>query len=83
MSSKRTKFDAGVKAAARTEQIECSLSVITLASSVNVCLGKHNQGCSLSIPLHLDLVAFEEALLRHRRTKLRYKEYLDSSGLTL
>lgn len=80
---KLTQFHTRVKATAGAEQVQSRFSVVTLASPVNLSLRKHKQSSSMSVPLQLDLVTLEEALLRHRRTKLRYKEHFNCSGLSL
>lgn len=83
MEEKLTQFHTRVKATAGAEQVQSRFSVVTLASPVNLSLRKHKQSSSMSVPLQLDLVTLEEALLRHRRTKLRYKEHFNCSGLSL
>lgn len=80
---KHTKFDPGVETAAGTEQVKRRLSIITLARPVDISLGKHKQGCSLRVPLQLDLIALEETLLRDGRAKLGHEEHPDAGGLSL
>lgn len=80
---KLTQFHTRVKATVGAEQVQSSFSVVTLASPVNLSLCKHKQSGSMSVPLQLDLVTFEEALLRHRRTKLWHMEHFNCSGLSL
>src|SRR5699024_8927941 len=78
-----TQFHTRDKATAGAEQVQSRFSVVTLASPVNLSLRKHKQSSSMSVPFQLDLVTFEEALLRHRRTTLRHKEHFNCSRLSL
>lgn len=72
-----------IKSTTCAQHVECSLSVVTLACLVDLCLRKNNQGGTQLIPLQLDLVALEEGLLRYGAGELRDVENLDGSWLAL
>ena len=78
-----TQLYSRVESPVGTEQVQGGLAIVTLARPVDLRLRKDEQGGSLGVPLELDLVALEEALLRHRRTELRYIKHLDRRRLSL
>jgi hypothetical protein len=61
-----TKVDPRVKATIGAEQVHSRLAIIALACLVNFGLRQHNEAGSVVVPLELNLVAFEEVLLRGR-----------------
>lgn len=82
-SREHTKINTRVECTAGAEQVQGRFAVITLTSAVHLSLRKHDQGSSRSVPLQLDLIALEEALLGDRCRELRDDEHLNLSRLTL
>ncbi len=76
-----TQIDPRIKTTIGTEQIQGSLSVVALASLVDLCLRQHNQRTTVVVPLELDLITFEEVLLRHRSGEVRH--IVNSNGCWL
>lgn len=75
--------DASIEGSGSAEKIQGSFTIVTLTSAVNVGLGQDNQAGAVLVPLQLDLVTFEECLLRDGAVEERDVEDLDSSRLAL
>jgi hypothetical protein len=74
---------ASVKGTVGAKQVQSSFSVITLARFVDICLGQDEQRRAAIVPLELNLVAFEESLLRYGVMEDRDIVDLHNSWLTL
>jgi len=78
-----TKIYPGVETSVGTHKVECSLAIVALPGLVDLGLREHDQARTLVIPLQLNLVTLEKALLGDGVVEVRHIEDFHRGRLAL
>lgn len=76
-------MNPGIKSSIGAKKIERRLAVVILVCLVDFRLSKDDKAGAMVVPLKLNLVTFEEVLLRGRCVEVGYVVYSHCRGLAL